>query len=200
MKATDSRSVVRLTALTGILGALMLAFSYTEKMLTSLLPLPPGVKPGLANIIVMFACCTAGFGCAFLLTLIKSAFVLLTSGVTAGIISLSGGLLSVTATAFLIKKAVGRFSFTGISVLGALAHNAGQTLAACAVIGSFGYLYYFPVLVISAVVTGAVTGTILRCVLPPLKKLGLFDSFVNDGNNKKQHNNNDKSNYQDTEG
>lgn len=186
MKVSKSRFSIRVTAATGMLGALMLAFSYIESVVTALLPLPPGVKPGIANIIVMFACASMGFGCALLLTLIKSAFAVIISGITAGFISLSGGLLSVAVTALLIKRAYGRLSFTGISVLGAMCHNAGQTAAACIILGSLYYAAYFPVLVISAVITGAVTGTVLNCIMPSLKKLGLFDKLKSEKRNTEE--------------
>lgn len=182
MKLSKSHSAVRYTAVTGLLGALMAAFSYVESAATALLPLPPGVKPGFANIIVMFACTSVGIGCAFTLTLIKSAFAAMISGVTAGIISLAGGIMSMTATALLIKKAYGKMSFVGISVIGALCHNAGQTVAACLVLGSFYYAAYFPVLAVSAVITGAVTGTVLNCVMKPLKKIGLFEKLKSENN------------------
>lgn len=177
MKVSKSRFSIRATAATGVLGATMLAFSYIESVVTALLPLPPGVKPGIANIVVVFACASMGFGYALLLTVMKSAFAVIISGATAGFISLSGGLLSVAATALLIKKAYGKLSFTGISVLGAVCHNTGQTAAACIILGSAYYAAYFPVLVISAVITGAATGTVLNCVMPSLKKLGLFNKL-----------------------
>ncbi len=177
MKVSKTRFSIRATAATGVLGALMLAFSYMESTITALLPLPPGVKPGIANIVVMFACASMGFSYALPLTLMKSAFAVIVSGTTAGFISLSGGILSVAATALLIKKAYGKLSFTGISVLGAVCHNTGQTVAACIILGSPYYAAYFPVLIISAVITGAVTGTILNCVMPSLKKLGLFNKL-----------------------
>lgn len=177
MKFQKKQFTVRDITITGVLGALMLAISYIESVVTSLLPLPPGVKPGLANIVVMFACSVMGFGYALCLTLIKSAFQLLLSGATAGFISLSGGILSVTATALLIRFADKKLSYIGISVLGALCHNIGQTAAACIIIGSVYYLAYLPVLVISAVATGCVTGAALKIIMPQIEKLRLFEKY-----------------------
>ncbi len=175
MKFQKKQFTVRDITITGVLGALMLAISYTESAVTSLLPLPPGIKPGLANIVVMFACSVMGFWYALCLTLIKSAFALLLSGATAGFISLSGGILSVAATALLIGFAGKKLSYIGISVLGALCHNIGQTAAACIIIGSLYYLAYLPVLIISAVVTGCVTGTAMKIIMPQLKRLKMFE-------------------------
>lgn len=178
MKSQKKTSPAAFSAAVGVLAAIMMALSYIESTVTALLPLPPGVKPGLANIAVMFACSVMGFGTALLLTIIKAAFVMLISGATAGFISLCGGLASVLVTGLLIKTAKNKLSFTGISILGALFHNAGQTAAACAVIGSAYYIAYFPVLAVSAAVTGAVTGTVLNCVMPSLIKLGLFSGYA----------------------
>lgn len=55
------------------------------------LGLPPGVKPGLANIVVMYALFFLGRGQALTLVLLKSFFAMLTRGPSAGALSLAGG-------------------------------------------------------------------------------------------------------------
>lgn len=68
----------RRVALMGLLFALSVVLSFLEGTLTPLLGLPPGVKLGLANVVVMYALFFLGRGSAFTLVLLKSFFVLLT--------------------------------------------------------------------------------------------------------------------------
>ena len=85
----------------GLLFALSVVLSFLEGTLTPLLGLPPGVKLGLANVVVMYALFFLGRGSAFTLVLLKSFFVLLTRGAMAGALSLGGGLLSLGVMAVL---------------------------------------------------------------------------------------------------
>lgn len=91
----------RRVALMGLLFALSVVLSFLEGTLTPLLGLPPGVKLGLANVVVMYALFFLGRGSAFTLVLLKSFFVLLTRGAMAGALSLGGGLLSLGVMAVL---------------------------------------------------------------------------------------------------
>ena len=80
-------------ALSGLLFALAMALSFIEGTLT--IPgLMPGMKLGLANIVVMYALFFMGPKQALVLDVLKALFVFLVSGFTAGFLSLCGGLLS----------------------------------------------------------------------------------------------------------
>ena len=59
-----------------------------------------------------------------------------------------------------------------LSIIGALAHNLGQLLASVAYTSAV-MLYYLPVLVVSGIVMGIVTGTVLRVAMPYINRLGL---------------------------
>ena len=158
-------------AFLGITAAAALAVSFTEHALTAALPLPPGIKPGLSNVIVMFVCFTMGLPSAMIIAAIKSGFVLLMSGAASGFISLCGGLLSAAAMRLTQKLCRGRLSYTGISVISSVCHNAGQLIASSLTAGSALYLSYAPVLLLSGILFGAVTGMILNSVMPALLKL-----------------------------
>ena len=65
------------------------------------------------------------------------------------------------------------FSFYGISVFGAIAHNLGQLIVAYIVIQNVHLiLYYLPFLVLAAIPIGLLTGFIFAKLLPhlPIKK------------------------------
>ncbi len=59
-----------------------------------------------------------------------------------------------------------------LSVIGALAHNLGQLLASVAYTSTVMF-YYLPVLVVSGVIMGIVTGVMLRVVMPHIQRLFL---------------------------
>ena len=166
----------QLTALTGsaILAAAALAASFFERTLTAGLPLPPGVKPGLSNVAVMFACAVTGLPSALAVTAIKAGFTMLMAGPTAALLSLCGGLLSALTMYLLLKIRSDKLSYAGVSVVGAVAHNLGQLAAASLLVGSALYLSWLPVLLLSGVGFGLLTGVILNAVMPALVKLKWF--------------------------
>ncbi len=157
-------------ALLGILGALALVLSFTESLLMPQVTfLPPGAKPGLSNIITMFAASTMGFGGAIYIVLIKSLFAFITRGATAFFMSLAGGLLSMAAMLILLK--VKSVSLIGVGVVSSCCHNLGQLLVSVILTGTKAIFNYAPFLLIFAVVTGVVTGTVLKVVMPKLERI-----------------------------
>lgn len=165
--------LTKLTA-TALLAAVALAMSFLERLLTAGLPLPPGVKPGFGNIAVMFACAALGLPAAVFIILIKAGFTLLIFGAAAGFLSLCGGLLSVLVMFGLLRLQRKKMTFTGVSAVSAVAHNLGQLLGASLLAGSALYLSYLPVLLVSGVICGCVTGIILNAVMPALMNTRLF--------------------------
>ena len=166
----------RRVALMGLLFALSVVLSFLEGTLTPLLGLPPGVKLGLANVVVMYALFFLGRGSAFTLVLLKSFFVLHTRGAMAGALSLGGGLLSLGVMAVLCLFR-SRPSVFILSVCGAITHNFGQLLVINLLMTQSVYtLYYAPVLLLSGLGMGALTSVGLKALLPALEKLG-FQRF-----------------------
>ena len=157
-------------ALLGILSAQALALSFLENLLPAMPFLPPGVKLGLSNIVTMFTAGAMGFGSAFAVTLIKSLFVLLTRGVTAFFMSLGGGLLSTAAMCLIIRFAKNRFGYIGVAVVSAICHNLGQLAVSIIVTKTTAFVYYTPVLLLSGIVMGVITGAVLKAVMPLLMK------------------------------
>lgn len=156
------------TALCGLLGALALVLSFLEGMLPPLPGLPPGAKPGLSNIVTMFAAGSMGLPCALAIALLKGGFAFLTRGVTAGLMSLSGGLLSTFVMWLVWKKT--RFSLLFTGVCGALFHNAAQLCVALVLTGK-AVLFYIPAMLILSVVCGLCSGLVLKLILPVLRRI-----------------------------
>lgn len=159
------------TALTAILCALAIALNFLEGLIPPLPFLPPGAKPGFSNIITMFAAGSLGFPHAVAIALLKGLFSFVTRGATAGIMSLSGGILSAVAMYLLMRYARKHLGLIGISVICALCHNLGQLMAAMLITSTANIVYYAPALAVFGIVTGAVTGVILRAVIPALEKM-----------------------------
>ena len=159
-------SAARRAAMLGILCALAGTLSFLEGLLPAL-PLP-GAKLGLANVVTMFALSSMGLPAALAVTLAKTVFALFRGG-SAFILSLSGGLLSTLTMALVWRLWRRHLSFVGLGILGAVAHNAGQLLAAVVLIGP-SLFYYAPWLLLMALGTGFVTGLVLNGTIPTLSR------------------------------
>lgn len=151
------------TALTGMLVALAFVLSYIETLIPINLGIP-GAKLGLANLVVMVALYTLGTKEAFALSMVR---ILLTglafSSMAAMLCSFAGGILSFVVMALVKKTKL--FSATGVSVLGGIAHNAGQIFVAMWVLDTATLIYYLPVLAITGIVSGTVIGLLAVLVI-----------------------------------
>ena len=155
-------------ALIGLLGALALVLGILENLLPPLPGMPAGAKAGLSNLVTMFAAGAIGLPAALFIAAIKGLFSFLTRGVSAGLMSLCGGLLSTLIMGILWKKT--KFTPVFIGVCGAFGHNLAQLLVALWLTG-FGALGYIPALALYSVVCGICTGLLLQVLLPLLEKL-----------------------------
>ncbi len=159
-------------ALLGIMGALALSLSFLESLIPALPGLPPGAKPGLANIVTMFAAGSLGVADAFFITILKALFAGITRGATAMLMSAAGGILSTAAACILLRSKKINLGYIGIGVICAVCHNIGQLISACLISGTVSLIWgYGPLLLLFAVATGFVTGTTLKLVLPALEKI-----------------------------
>ncbi len=161
-------------ALMGLLFALVLALSFLENMISSVLLLPPGVKPGLANIVVMFCLLCKTKRQALVLVILKSGFALLTRGVLAAALSAFGGFASLLVMILLLKF-MGGSSVLALSVAGAIMHNFSQLLLFSILLGGRHVWVYAPILLLAGLAAGVLTTGLLRALLPPLQRLGLAD-------------------------
>ncbi|MBI4712833.1 MAG: Gx transporter family protein [Planctomycetes bacterium] len=145
----------------------------------SLIPHPvPGVRLGLANMITLVALVEMGFRAALeisVLRVVLSSLVMGTFLSPTFILSFSGALLSAIIMymfLWLSARLPGYgFSLIGISVIGAVTHNAVQlVLAYYILIKHPGIFYLAPLLMISAIVMGVVTGLVAIQVILKLKQ------------------------------
>ena len=151
------------TALLGMLVALAFVLSYIETLIPVNLGIP-GAKLGLANLVVMVALYTLGTKEAFGLSMVRILLTGLTfSSMAAMLYSFAGGLLSFAVMA--LMKKTKKLSVTGVSVLGGIAHNAGQIFVAMWMLDTATLIYYLPVLAITGVASGTVIGLLAVMVI-----------------------------------
>ena len=155
----------RLT-LMSVLTAMALGIFILEAQLPSLVPIP-GVKLGLANLVILVALRRLDTRTALLINLVRIALAGLLFGTIMSLAySLAGGLLSFLVMWALLKT--DRFSLVGVSLAGGAAHNIGQILVAMVLLSNARLVGYLPVLLLSGVLTGAILGlaaeAILRCL------------------------------------
>ena len=159
----ETKKISRMALLT----ALAMIFSFVESQIPSFVAIP-GVKVGLANIVVVFALYMLGAKEAFMISLIR---VVLSSLLFGSVLSLSyslaGAILSLLG--MMLLKKTGWFGPLAVSVTGGVLHNCGQILVASLVLETDVLLYYLPVLMIAGVLTGCVSGIAAALVL---KRLG----------------------------
>ena len=140
-----------------LLTALALIIFVLEAQIPPPVPIP-GLKLGLANIITVYAMFRLGpkDTLAILLSRIFLGSVF-AGAVSAMLFSLAGGLLCYLLMLPLRRLLCLRQIWV-CGVLGAVAHNLGQTAAAILIYRTFAVAFYLPVLLLSAVVTGTLTG------------------------------------------
>lgn len=153
------------------LGALLVALSLILGYVESLFPLSfavPGIKMGLANVVVLFALYKLTPKNAAVISFVRVCLSsLLFGNVMSFVYSLSGAALSF-AVMLLLKKS-GKFTCGGVSAAGGVAHNVGQIAAAMCLLETSRIVWYLPALCVSGVVTGLCIGAVAALVLSRFK-------------------------------
>ncbi len=147
--------------------SMLLALSIVLNIIENLVPLfngtIPGVKLGLANIVILFVLYEYGFKDAIFISLVRVFLVsILNTGLfsVAFFLSLSGAILSIIVMG-LIKRFT-KLSIVGVSILGSLAHSLGQIIMVAFFLNSLSAFNYLPIIIMFAVPTGILTGTITK--------------------------------------
>ena len=155
----------------GLTIALAMIMSYIE----ALVPISfavPGIKMGLANIVIIFVLYKIGTKEAILVSLIRVILVsLLFSNVMAMAYSIAGAVLCLSVM-WILKK-TDKFSFVGVSIAGGIMHNVGQIIMAVILLGTEQIALYLPVLIITGTVTGVVIGIVSGLVINRFRTIRL---------------------------
>lgn len=152
-------------ALLGILTAATIVIAIAESFIPSIGI--PGVKLGLANIMILITLYELGILEAILVNLFRVVVV----GLVRGTFLSMGFLMSVTGAVFslgimiVFYLFIKKFSIVGVSVIGSLFHVFGQIVIAMIFMGTPYVIYYLPIIGISAIITGVIVGITAQLVI-----------------------------------
>ena len=163
---------VKRLALMALLTAASLILFVVEAQIPSLIPVP-GVKLGLANIITLVAMVLLSRREAGLVLLVRILLGAVFAGSPSTLLySAAGGALAYAVMCLLVRR-VPEERLWLISILAALAHNAGQLLVCILVTRTSQLIVYAPVLAASGILTGAFTGVAATFLVKALRKINL---------------------------
>ena len=134
-----------------------MVLSYIEFLLPPVWSAVPGIKLGLANIIIIFALYRYGIGDSALISGLRLFLsALLFGSIMTLLYSAAGAVFSLSG--MLIAKKTGLFSTIGVSVVGGVLHNVGQILMAVILLRTAEIGYYMIVLAITGTFAGIAVG------------------------------------------
>ena len=156
---------VQKMALLGVLTAGAIVIAILESFIPSIGI--PGVKLGLANIIILVTLYELGIWEAASINILRVLVVSLVRGTFLSmgfLMSLTGCVMSlgIMILFYLLLK---WFSIVGVSVIGAIFHVTGQILVAMLYLGTAYIVLYLPVIGISAIITGIFVGIVARIII-----------------------------------
>ena len=153
----------------GLLIGLALVLGYVESVLP-IAPGLPGVKLGLGNTVLLFGLYMLGEKQTVWLMLGKVLLSGLLFGTSSAYLySLAGGICSLCAM-WGLRRLPG-MGLIGVSVGGAVCHNLGQLAVAALVVGTAPVLSYLPILLVSAIITGMITGVAAKATISAMEAI-----------------------------
>lgn len=156
-----------------LLTTVSLSMFVIEQQIPPFVPIP-AVKIGLANTITLFVLFLGGKWhwrdavIILFMRILLSAFIV--GQPMSLLFSAVGGFMAFFI--MLVSKNVikGEQIIPIVSIFGAIFHNIGQILVAVLVYGSFSVFYYLPVLFISAIISGFLTGVCVTIIFRKQRK------------------------------
>ena len=156
---------VQKMALLGVLTAGAIVIAILESFIPSVGI--PGVKLGLANIVILIILYELGIVEAIVVNLLRVLVVGLVRGTFLSmgfLMSLTGAVLSL-GIMILFYLLIKKFSIIGVSVIGSLFHVTGQLLIAMIFLGTAYIFIYIPVIAVSAIITGVFVGIVAQLII-----------------------------------
>ncbi|MEG0408656.1 MAG: Gx transporter family protein [Bacilli bacterium] len=156
--------------------SLLLALSVVLNIIETCIPLfngyIPGLKLGLANIVILFILYCYSFKDAMYVSILRVILV----GITrTGLFSVSfffslGGAILSLISMYIIKR-FSSLSLIGVSIVGSIFHSIGQIIVAIVLIKSTNMIFYLPWLLLFSIPTGIITGKISKEMIKNFKEL-----------------------------
>lgn len=159
---------VKKIAIIAIFVTLALVLSYVD----SLIPLAimvPGIKIGLANIVIILSLYMIGEKETILISTIRVILSSLLFGTMLTFAySMTGAILSLIIMIILKKRTT--LATMTISIIGAVSHNIGQIIMAVIIMSTKEIIYYLPILMITGVISGTIIGVLASLLIQFTKK------------------------------
>ncbi len=169
---SQSRHHIREMIVLSLFIAIALVLSYFERFIPINFAVP-GVKLGLANVVTLLCLGIYKPKQVYLLIFVRVLLASLFIGSMMSFwYSLTGGILSGTAMMLAYSLLKDRVSMVGVSVIGAIFHNIGQIIIVSIITESFLVaITYFPVLLVSGIITGIFIGIVGQVTKPYVYKM-----------------------------
>ncbi len=159
MSSYDFSKTKRLTKIS-LLIATAFILSWIEFMVNIPMVIP-GIKLGLANIVILFTLCTCSKSDAFYVLVGRLLLnALLFGNISSLLYSACGGLLSFGVMCVAMK--VLQLKTTPSSILGGISHNIGQLIVACFMMKTSAVWVYLPYLIIGGTLAGMFNGMMVK--------------------------------------
>ncbi|EHO53546.1 heptaprenyl diphosphate synthase component I [Lachnospiraceae bacterium oral taxon 082 str. F0431] len=153
-----SGKYIRQITTMGMLVALAMVLGFVETLIPINLGIP-GMKLGLANIVVVIALFLFDIKTAVVVSILRIILIAMTFGnMSMMFYSIAGASLSLLSMIAISK--IKSFSLISISIVGGIMHNVGQIICAAFVVRTNGVFTYLPVLMIAGLVSGALIGIV----------------------------------------
>jgi len=142
--------------------SLLTAGAMILSIIEGMIPLPfiaPGARLGLANIVTLTVIVIFGFKDSLLVVILRCILMMFVAGNPISFIySITSGLTSVIIMYISLKYTGKYFSLIGISVLGAMTHNASQITVAAIMFENLSMYTYLPIMSLVSIFTGCFVG------------------------------------------
>lgn len=154
----------------GVLTAISVVISIIEGYFVFIGNIVPGLKLGLANIVVLFTLYKYNFKTSISVSMIRVFIVaLIRTGFGINFFfSLVGALFSIVVMT-LVKNT--KLSIIGVSVVGSIFHSIGQVVVGMLILDNYNVIYYLPYLLLFSIPTGIVIGIIAKKLLKYSEKI-----------------------------
>lgn len=153
-----SGKYIRQITTIGMLVALAMVLGFVETLIPINLGIP-GMKLGLANIVVVIALFLFDVKTAVVVSTLRIILIAMTFGnMSMMFYSIAGASLSLLSMIAVSK--IKSFSLISVSIIGGIMHNVGQIICAAFVVRTNGVFTYLPVLIIAGLVSGALIGIV----------------------------------------
>jgi len=159
---------------------LFVAFAIVLSIVEGLIPSfgIPGIKLGLANIVILVVLYEFGWKEALVVDILRIYLAALLRGTIfqmGFVMSLTGGLISLLIMIILKGIFKDKLSVIFVSIIGAILHSLGQILIGILYLGSVSVIAYLPILLVVSICTGFLIGILAKILM----KTGVIKRYKN---------------------